>query len=81
MNKELKEDKSIENKDDLDKEGIKTLGKWFKLMKKAREVCIEPNKTYEFECPNCGGRARAGKSSINGHIHLRCDKCNISIMQ
>lgn len=55
--------------------------KEIRLMKKARTICKTANKTYEFECPNCGEKARAGKASINNHIHLRCDKCNISIMQ
>lgn len=57
------------------------LNKAFKLMKKAREVCKEPNKAYEFDCPNCGGKAIVGKASTNEHIHLRCNTCNISIMQ
>lgn len=61
----------------MEKEFIKP----FNLLKKAHEICKIPNKTYEFECPSCGGQARAGKASINGHIHARCDKCNISIMQ
>lgn len=61
--------------------GDKEFEEEMKLIQKAREVCKKPDKTYEFECPICGGQARAGKSSINGHIHLRCDKCDISIMQ
>lgn len=52
-----------------------------KLIEKAKEVCKEANKTYEFECPICGGQARAAKASINCHIHIRCDKCDTTIMQ
>lgn len=64
----------------IDLETQATVEKWIRLIKKARAICKIANKTYEFECPNCGEKARAGKSSINNHIHLRCDKCNISIM-
>ena len=63
-----------------EKEAI-DISKAINLMREAKVVCKEANKTYEFECPNCKCKAYAGKASINGHIHLRCDKCNISIMQ
>ena len=63
----------------IDLETKATAEKGIRLIKKARAICKTANKTYEFECPHCGDRA--GKASINNHIHLRCDKCNISIMQ
>lgn len=67
--------------DEDEEEMIQTVGKAIKLMKKAKEICKESDTTYEFECPICGNNAYAGKSSINNHIHLKCEKCNISIMQ
>lgn len=67
--------------EEIDKDMMEMVSKGIRLMKKAKEVCKETNKTYEFTCPNCGKQARAGKASINNHIHLRCDNCNISIMQ
>ncbi len=62
-------------------EDTELFNKTMQLMKKATEVCKEANKTYKFECPNCGNVAYAGKASTNNHIHLRCDGCNITIMQ
>lgn len=35
----------------------------------------------EFECPICGGRAHAGKSEHNGHVHAYCDNCDGNFMQ
>lgn len=70
-------DKESDNEDLM----YKTVKLGINLMKKAKEVVKEANKTYEFECPNCGRKAYAGKASINNHIHLRCDNCNIHIMQ
>lgn len=68
-------------KQEAEEEAMQIASKALKLMKKAKEVCKESDTTYEFECLVCGNNAYAGKSSVNNHIHLRCEKCNISIMQ
>ena len=49
----------------------------------AYEACEhkECDKSYEFVCPLCGGRAIAGKASCNGHHHAHCKDCGMSIME
>lgn len=43
-------------------------------------ACESVKKCYEAEfiCPICGGKAKAIKSTYNGHIHAHCEKCGIS---
>lgn len=32
-----------------------------------------------FVCPICGGRARSGRASNNGHCHASCNKCGANL--
>lgn len=51
-----------------------------KLVLEAKKVIERPNKTYYFTCPNCGNEAYGGKAS-NGHMHVKCETCDIAICQ
>ncbi len=37
-------------------------------------------KEYTSEC-NCGGTIHAVRSTFNGHIHAKCDKCRMCMME
>ena len=41
----------------------------------------ENGKKYEFECPLCGGTAKASKSTYNGHVCAKCEKCDFSFIE
>lgn len=47
----------------------------------AIQVCEEPEKTYSFVCPNCGGEAHAYMVKSNGHHHGYCDGCGVSFAE
>lgn len=51
-----------------------------KLLLEAKKNIKRPNKTYFFTCPNCGNEAYGGKAS-NGHVHVKCETCDIAICQ
>lgn len=51
------------------------------FFKIASEVCKEKGKVYEFECPICKNKASAIRSTLNGHLHAKCDKCDIWVME
>lgn len=53
----------------------------FAFRKAAREAIVEPDRTYLFPCPLCGGQAHGGKAGSNGHIHAACSSCGFSVMQ
>ena len=57
------------------------LKKTLTFLKAADEVATERCKTYEFTCPNCGGKAIAARTETNGHIHAGCKGCHIKIME
>ena len=50
------------------------------LVEEAKKVIKKSNKTYYFTCPTCGNEAYGGKAS-NGHMHVKCDTCNIGMLQ
>lgn len=56
---------------------IEKLCEFFEKAHKAVEECINA----EFTCPICGGTAYAVKIEDNGHVHARCDKCHMNVMQ
>lgn len=35
----------------------------------------------EMPCPKCGQTMTYAVSSYNGHVHGRCDNCNLEFMQ
>lgn len=41
---------------------------------------IKHGESTQIPC-DCGGTLTIGKSKINGHIHARCDKCDMCLMQ
>lgn len=51
-----------------------------KLVSEAKKVIKKTNKTYYFNCPNCGHEANGGRAS-NGHLHVRCEHCDIAMCQ
>ena len=51
----------------------------FKYLKAQQEA--EEQGKEEFTCPICGGQAFWGRSSINNHLHSRCENCGIRVMQ
>lgn len=63
------------DKTNLSEEDWIIVGKTFNFMKaaaKAREG-QSPDTMIEFECPVCGGKARTGYASYNGHPWGNCD--------
>ena len=38
-------------------------------------------KANEMPCPKCGNPMKYAVSNYNGHVHGRCDNCNIEFMQ
>ena len=62
--------------DDFTDEEMDDIFKYLKAQQEAEEQGEE-----EFTCPICGGQAFWGRSSINNHLHSRCEKCGICIMQ
>lgn len=51
-----------------------------KFFKAAKEG-LSRGQVKTFECPLCKGTAIASKSNKNGHIHAKCNKCKMSIIQ
>ena len=45
-----------------------------------KESKSEWGKIIEFQCPGCGGNAKAVRSKENGHLRAICDKCGMKIM-
>ena len=54
--------------------------KIMKLVLEAKKVIKKSNKTYYFTCPNCKKEAYGGKAG-NGHLHVKCEYCNIAMCQ
>lgn len=66
----------------MDKENEdKDIQEFFEYLNVVNKVCKEKGKLYEFECPICKGKAKAIKSSYNGHLWSECKKCNMIIAQ
>ena len=38
-------------------------------------------KANEMPCPKCGNPMKYAVSNYNGHVHGKCDNCNIEFMQ
>lgn len=69
------------DKTNLSEEERNMIGKMFNFKiaaAKAREG-QPPDTLIEFECPVCGGKARTGYASYNGHPRGNCD-CGLSFM-
>lgn len=61
-------------------EGVSGMDEILKLVLEAKKVIKKTNTTYYFNCPNCGNEASGGMAA-NGHLHVRCEHCNIAICQ
>jgi len=59
----------------------KEIEEFLNFMQVANDSCKERGKIYEFECPICKGKAKVSKASVNGHIHARCEKCDMKVIQ
>lgn len=66
--------------DDLNLED-KEIKDTINFIKVANDVCKEKGKMYEFQCPICNGQAKAIKSDYNGHLHAKCEECDLTIME
>lgn len=51
------------------------------FMVAADGACLMKDVTFFFECPLCGGEAKARKCSENGHIMASCVHCNTQVIQ
>lgn len=71
------------NLEDLTEKEIEAIRRCAKLHNKAHEILENgPFDTItKFACPLCGCEAVAIKSAYNGHVHCRCENCNIRIME
>ena len=38
-------------------------------------------ESKDFICPVCGGKAYAERVKLNGHLHAKCEKCGITVME
>ena len=60
---------------------------FFKFMSTAinilppKESKSEWGKIIEFQCPGCGGNAKAVRSKENGHLRAICEKCGMKIIE
>ena len=50
---------------------------FFKFLDVANDICKEKGQVYEFECPICKSKAKALKSTINGHLSASCKECDL----
>lgn len=66
---------------EADKTEDKYIQEFLQYLKVADEVCKEKGKVYEFECPICKGKAKAIKNSYNGHLWLKCENCDMNVIQ
>ena len=66
---------------DLTDEGVEFIKRALEFGKYAFGQCKEIGPTYFFTCPLCGGRAWAGRSPGNGHLHAACESCGVNIHQ
>ena len=64
--------------DEIKDEEIKD---FLKFLKVADDTVKEKGKEYEFECPICKGKARGIKSTYNGHLWAKCEKCDMNIIE
>ena len=46
-----------------------------------KEAKSEWGKIIEFQCPVCGGNAKAVRSKENGHLRAMCKDCGIKIIE
>lgn len=42
---------------------------------------LNPGESKDFICPVCGGKAYAERVKLNGHLHAKCEKCGITVME
>lgn len=59
----------------------KEIEDFLKFMTVASDTCKERGKRYGFNCPLCEGEAGAIKSSYNGHLWAKCNKCGMTVIQ
>lgn len=38
---------------------------------------IKKGERISFKCKECGGKAYAGKSNYNSHLHIWCEYCGL----
>lgn len=55
--------------------------KFLAFLGSATSTIEQRGKTFEWKCPICGGKAVGGKARSNGHIHAKCNDCNMEVMQ
>lgn len=52
------------------------------FLKALREnIPEEWGKIVEYTCPICGGTVKCVRSDYNGHIHAKCEKCDMAVME
>jgi hypothetical protein len=51
-----------------------------KPLLKAADKIKDCGVIYNFICPKCGGKIIAERSANNGHLHIKCDNCRLSII-
>lgn len=42
---------------------------------------LEAGGSKEFECPICGGKAKACRSGYNGHLWAKCPQCGMQVIE
>lgn len=42
---------------------------------------LKKGEAKEFDCPLCGGKAKASRSVTNGHLWAKCENCGVDLIQ
>lgn len=49
------------------------------IISAAKAACVKPNRIYAYQCPICGGQAKAYIDGADGSVHPGCD-CYMSFV-
>lgn len=64
--------------DEIEDKEIEDFLEFFEI---ANDTVKERGKEYKFECPVCKGVAEGFKSTYNGHLWAKCEKCNMNVIE
>ena len=59
----------------------KEIKDFLKFLEVANDIVKEKGKEYQLKCPLCRGNAKAYKSTYNGHLWAKCEKCDMNIIE
>ena len=86
-NSEITCDKREWPTDEEIKQSEKEYEDWMNKMRTVLTIVPELKKNHPnggsgtYKCPLCNGKIHYQISDFNGHIHLKCDTCNVHCME